>query len=163
DPGAADASPSTDGGARRLDRGAGAPRARADDRPRVDDGCDPSIGARRVALGRSQPGAVPAGARLLAWAIDAAGVALLPAFALLVGLAGVDDPGLGALDRLLELLFRGGAPIVAAFVLALVTAFVYFTLSTAMDGRTLGDRVAGLRAVDASHGGPPDLAKAALR
>lgn len=107
---------------------------------------------------------VPAHARLLAWAIDGTVLALVPLASVAAGLSVFEGGyGLSGLDRLLHLLVHGGALPTAAFALAVLVAFVYLTLGAALGGRTLGARVAGLRAVDRASGLPPDIATAALR
>ncbi len=131
--------------------------------PPDDAGDDPSIGARQVALGRTEPAAAPIHARLLSWCIDLAVVAAIPVGSLVAGTAAFAPPGLSLVDHLLYAASRNGTILLAALLLGLLTAFVYLTLALAIGGRTLGDHVAGLRSVVEDGSGSPDLRTAALR
>jgi uncharacterized RDD family membrane protein YckC len=124
---------------------------------------DGFAGARTVALGRSDPGSVPLHARLVSWLVDLAVVGIVPVGSLVAGTSAFAPAGLSPLDHLVHAATRNGSVFVAALLLGLVTAFVYLTLGLAFGGRTLGDRVAGLRSVAEEGGGTPDLSTAALR
>ena len=135
--------------------------APAGDRTAAD--ADGSVGARQVALGRAEPDVPPVHARLLAWLVDLAVVAVVPAASLLAGTGAFAPRGLSLLDHLLYAATRSASVFVAAFLLGVLTAFVYLTLGLTFGGRTLGDRIAGLRSIAEDGGGPPDLRTAAVR
>lgn len=77
------------------------------------------------------------------------------------GLSWATDGAILAVMALLVSLRAGRGPELAAFMG--IAAFVYLTLSCFLGGRTLGDRLAGLRTVEAEGGGAPALGTAALR
>ncbi|WP_373048875.1 RDD family protein [Vulgatibacter sp.] len=131
----------------------------------VQEQDDASISARRIALGRSSPDPadVPVQARLLAWIVDLAVVGAVPAVAVVAGTSAFSRPGLSVIDHLLYAAAQHPSIFVAAALLGLLTAFVYLTLGLAIGGRTLGDRLAGLRSVEVEHGTPPGLRLAAVR
>ena len=93
---------------------------------------------------------------LVAFAVDGLLLAGLP----LAALGAATGAGPATLPRLAA---THPSLLVASVALAGVTAFVYLTLSCALGGRTLGDRVAGLRAVAVRSGEAPSLGRAALR
>lgn len=101
--------------------------------------------------------------RLLSWAVDGLLLCTLPFFFLAISIRDFYRPGLGLLDQLLYFGARHPPVFVSTGVLCLGTAFVYLTLCEAMGGRTLGDRVAGLRSIDPRSGRPPALGRAAAR
>lgn len=101
--------------------------------------------------------------RLTAFAVDAAILVAVPQLILVVGLRKHLPQGLGLFDQILHLVARHGSVPIAALGLGMALAFVYLTLSWALGGRTLGEHLAGIRAVEA--GGSTHLrpGRAALR
>jgi len=153
------------------ERSALAPRASVGDTPggeaapaAKDEEIDGSIAARTVPLiGRQDPTAPTVGARLLAWAIDAAVVLAVPLAAFAAATVGFARPGVSWIDQAIHLASQSRSLLAASLLLGLLTAFVYLTLGVTFGGKTLGDRAAGLRSVAVDHGGAPDFATAALR
>lgn len=94
---------------------------------------------------------------LVSWGVD--GVVLL---GLPLGTLHLATRGLGG-GSLPALAAAHLSVLVAGVSLVAITGFVYLTLSCALGGRTLGDRLAGLRAVVRRSGEPPTLGRAALR
>lgn len=136
-----------------------------DSQQSFDADVDRSHGARQVPLFSSpdDPGKVTLASRLLAWAVDGALLAAIPFASIAAAGAAFARPGLSWLDQLHQMATQSASVTGAALLLVLLVAFVYLTLGLAIGGRTLGDRIAGLRSVDIENGGPPDLPTAALR
>lgn len=57
----------------------------------------------------------------------------------------------------------GAVPLWARFAFGAIAGFSYFTLSGVLGGRTLGDRLAGVRTIDSKPDGRLGLFRAALR
>jgi uncharacterized RDD family membrane protein YckC len=131
----------------------------------IEAEADRSHGARQVPLFSppSDPERVTVAARLVAWAVDGLLLAAIPFASIAAASAAFARPGLSWLDQLHQAATQSASITGAALLLVLLVAFVYLTLGLAIGGRTLGDRIAGLRSVDVEHGGPPDLPTAALR
>lgn len=129
--------------------------------PMEEEPGEPEAGPQRAEAGGEASGLAPAAParRMAAWAIDGALVAAaaLVATLALVPLAPAEAAGprcaLGSGILLAWLLSE-------AFVAVL--AFVYFTVSHALAGATLGKRIAGIRVV-AEDGRPPGPARSAVR